>query len=176
MRWETALLWCYSQAPRNIWDLLSALRRLPTTRGTGKMHFHLAPWSIRETRPTDPGPCPNEGACATGLPHCGLESLQEPFPKLQSLCTSQDLLFCLLIPGRTRQCFYGTQVDSISGSRRSLTEGNGNPLQSSCLENPHGQSSLAGYSPRGHRVRHDLIFLRVSHWHFFKWCVVHLLP
>ena len=27
------------------------------------------------------------------------------------------------------------------------TEGHGNPLQYSCLENPHGQRSLAGYSP-----------------------------
>ena len=26
-------------------------------------------------------------------------------------------------------------------------EGHGNPLQSSCLENPHGQRSLVGYSP-----------------------------
>ena len=30
---------------------------------------------------------------------------------------------------------------------RSPGEGNGNPLQYSCLENPHGQRSLAGYSP-----------------------------
>ena len=29
-----------------------------------------------------------------------------------------------------------------------LEEGHGNPLQYSCLENPHGQRSLAGYSPR----------------------------
>ena len=29
--------------------------------------------------------------------------------------------------------------------------GYGNPLQYSCLENPHGQRSLAGYSPRGHK-------------------------
>ena len=29
--------------------------------------------------------------------------------------------------------------------------GNGNPLQYSCLENPHGQRSLAGYSPWGHK-------------------------
>ena len=28
--------------------------------------------------------------------------------------------------------------------------GHGNPLQYSCLENPHGQRSLAGYSPWGH--------------------------
>ena len=27
-----------------------------------------------------------------------------------------------------------------------LEEGNGNPLQCSCLENPHRQRSLAGYS------------------------------
>ena len=27
--------------------------------------------------------------------------------------------------------------------------GHGNPLQYSCLENPHGQRSLVGYSPRG---------------------------
>ena len=30
---------------------------------------------------------------------------------------------------------------------RSPGEGHGNPLQYSCLENPHGQRSLEGYSP-----------------------------
>ena len=30
-------------------------------------------------------------------------------------------------------------------------EGNDNPLQYSCLENLHGQGSLAGYSPWGHK-------------------------
>ena len=30
-------------------------------------------------------------------------------------------------------------------------EGNGNPLQNPCLENPHGHMSLAGYSPWGHK-------------------------
>ena len=34
----------------------------------------------------------------------------------------------------------------ISGSGRSLGEGKGNLLQYACLENPHGQKSLAGYS------------------------------
>ena len=37
----------------------------------------------------------------------------------------------------------------IPGSGRSPGEGNDNPLQYSCLENPHGQRSLAGYSPQG---------------------------
>ena len=40
---------------------------------------------------------------------------------------------------------------SIAGSRRSPWKGNGNPLQYSCLENPHGQRSLPGYSPWGHK-------------------------
>ena len=38
---------------------------------------------------------------------------------------------------------------SISGSGRSPGEGNGNPLQYYCLENPHGQRSLVGYCPWG---------------------------
>ena len=33
------------------------------------------------------------------------------------------------------------------GSERSPGEGHGSPLQYSCLKNPHGQRSLAGYSP-----------------------------
>ena len=32
---------------------------------------------------------------------------------------------------------------------RSPGEGHGNPLQGSCLKNPHGQRNLAGYSPWG---------------------------
>ena len=38
---------------------------------------------------------------------------------------------------------------SISDPGRSPGEGNGNPLQYSCLKNPHGQRSLAAYSPLG---------------------------
>ena len=40
-------------------------------------------------------------------------------------------------------------LGSIPGSGRSPGERNGNPLQYSCLENHHGQRSLAGYIPRG---------------------------
>ena len=38
-------------------------------------------------------------------------------------------------------------LGSIPGLERSPGEGHGNPLQYSCLENPHGQMSLADYSP-----------------------------
>ena len=50
-------------------------------------------------------------------------------------------------------------LGSIPGLGRSLEGGHGDPLQYSCLENPHGQRSLAGCSPWGHkeleRVRND---------------------
>ena len=39
----------------------------------------------------------------------------------------------------------------LPGSGRSPGGGHGNPLQYSCLENPHGQRSLAGYSPQGYK-------------------------
>ena len=42
-------------------------------------------------------------------------------------------------------------VGSIPGWGRSPGGGNGNPLQCSRLDNPHGQRSLVGYSPRGRR-------------------------
>ena len=38
-------------------------------------------------------------------------------------------------------------LGSIPGLGRSPGGGHGNPLQYSCLENPHGQRSLVGYSP-----------------------------
>ena len=40
-------------------------------------------------------------------------------------------------------------------------EGNGNPLKYSCLENPHGQRSLVGYSPWGCKSR-----TRLSDFHY----------
>ena len=40
-------------------------------------------------------------------------------------------------------------MDSIPELGRSPGEENGNPLQYSCLENPHGERSLVDYSPWG---------------------------
>ena len=39
----------------------------------------------------------------------------------------------------------------IPGLGRSPGGGHGNPLQYSCLESPHGQRSLVGYSSCGHK-------------------------
>ena len=44
-----------------------------------------------------------------------------------------------------------SDLDLIPGLGRSPGGGHGNPFQDSCLENPHGQKSLVGYSPQGHR-------------------------
>ena len=43
------------------------------------------------------------------------------------------------------------ELGLIPGSGRSPGGGHGNPLQYSCLEIPHGQRSLAGYSPWGRK-------------------------
>ena len=50
--------------------------------------------------------------------------------------------------GKEPACSMG-DLGSIPGLGRSPGGEYGNPLQHSCLENPHGQRSLAGYSPRG---------------------------
>ena len=42
-------------------------------------------------------------------------------------------------------------IGSVPGWGRSPGGGHGNPLQCSCLKNPHGQRSLEGYSPWGHK-------------------------
>ena len=50
--------------------------------------------------------------------------------------------------GKESTCNVG-ELGLIPGLGRSPGGGRGNPLQHSCLENPHGQRSLAGYSPWG---------------------------
>ena len=42
-------------------------------------------------------------------------------------------------------------VGLAPGSGKSPGGKHGNPLQYSCPENPHGQRSLVGYSPWGHK-------------------------
>ena len=42
-------------------------------------------------------------------------------------------------------------MGSIPGLGKSPGVGNGNSLQYSCLEDPHGQRNLVGYRPWGHK-------------------------
>ena len=52
--------------------------------------------------------------------------------------------------GKESTCHVG-DLGSIPGSERSPGEGHGNPLQYAHLENPHGQRSLVGCGPWGHK-------------------------
>ena len=52
--------------------------------------------------------------------------------------------------GKESACNAG-DLGSIPGLERSPRGGHGNPLQYSCLENPHGQRSLVGYIPWGRK-------------------------
>ena len=52
--------------------------------------------------------------------------------------------------GKESTCSAGN-LGSIRGLGRSPGGGHGNPFQYSCLENPHGQRSLAGCSPWDHK-------------------------
>ena len=54
-------------------------------------------------------------------------------------------------PGSKESTCNEGDLGSIPGLGRSPGEGNGNPLQHPCLENPHGQRSLVGDSPWGHK-------------------------
>ena len=52
--------------------------------------------------------------------------------------------------GKEPACNAG-DTGSIPGLGKSPGGGHGNPFQCSCLENPHGQRSLQGCSPWGHK-------------------------
>ena len=88
-------------------------------------------------------------------------------PKSISQCPAEHIfsikistfLFAIIIPspgfpggsGGKKYTRNAGDLSSISGLGRSPAGGHGNLLQSSCLENPLGQRSLAGYSPQGCR-------------------------
>ena len=68
--------------------------------------------------------------------------------------------------GKESACKAG-DLGLIPGLGRSPGGGHGNPLQYSCLENPCGQRSLAGYSPWGHKVLDTTDWLSTQYIHIF---------
>ena len=54
------------------------------------------------------------------------------------------------LAGKESACNVG-DLGSVSGVGRSPGGGHGNPLQYSCLKNLHGQRSMMGCSPWGHK-------------------------
>ena len=60
------------------------------------------------------------------------------------MCHLQEILVVKDLPANAGEV---RDAGLISGWGRSPGGGHGYPLQYSCLENPHGQRSLAGYCP-----------------------------
>ena len=64
------------------------------------------------------------------------------------------LIHCYGLPqwlgGKESTCNV-VDLGSIPGLGKSPGEGHSNPLRYSCLENPHGQRSLASYSAQGYK-------------------------
>ena len=84
-----------------------------------------------------PEPPPNISR-STSHPLCPAES-HSPFVPLPGGSDSKESTCSVRVPG------------SIPGLGRSPGEGNDNPLQCSCLENPTDRGNLVGYSPWGHK-------------------------
>ena len=80
----------------------------------------------------------------------------------------------LMFMSKESACHVG-DLGLIHGLGGSVGPGHGNPLQDSCLENPYGQKSLAGCSPRGFRVRHDWVTKRARTWDITLPIKVHVI-
>ena len=60
-------------------------------------------------------------------------------------------------------------LGSIPGLGGSPGGGHGNPFQYPCLENPHGQRSLVGYSPGGLKESDTTEWLSTAHYLISPW-------
>ena len=90
-----------------------------------------------------------ESACNAGNPRLIPGSGRFPWRR-DRLPTSVFLGFPGGSDGKESACNVG-DLGLNPGLGRCPGGGHGNPLQYSCLENPHGQRSLVGYSPWGHK-------------------------
>ena len=81
--------------------------------------------------------------------------------------------------GKESACNVG-DLDLIPGLGRSPGGGHGNPHQYSCLDNPHRQRTLAGYSPWGHKesdtTKHKLIIYFIYSGAFMSVPIFQFIP
>ena len=99
-------------------------------------HSSVPAWRIPGT--VEPG----------GLPSTGSHRVGHDFSDLAAAAACSSA-------GKESTCNVG-DLGLIPGLGRTPGGGRGNPRQYPCLENPHGQRSLASCSPWGRRVRQDL--------------------
>ena len=75
---------------------------------------------------------------------------RKPFSIAEGVKTVDAFGLSWRLRGKEPACKAG-DLGSSPRLGRSPGEGNGHPLQSSGLENPHGQRGIEGYSPWGHK-------------------------
>ena len=88
--------------------------------------------------------------CTCGIADCDLRALS--YPTRNRTCATCSGNQNPGFPGSSagkESAYSAEDLGLIPGWGRSSAGEHGNPLQYSCLENPHGQRSLAGYSPWG---------------------------
>ena len=88
-----------------------------------------------------------------GKPNGLLSHKEKKLSPFESVSPHIFFFFHMGFPGGSEVKVSASNVGdwrSIPGSRRSPGEGNGNPLQHSCLKS-HGRRSLIGYSPWGRK-------------------------
>ena len=105
---------------------------------------HQAPLSIGSSRQEywSRSPCSSLG----DLPNPGIESESLKSPAFVSKSFVGPWWLNDLKKKKNLPAMWETQVQFLDQGR-SPGEGHGNPLQYSCLENPHGLRSLVSYSP-----------------------------
>ena len=111
--------------------------------------WNVSPWEIVSLRAIlgfSGSSAGKVSACNAG--DCGLIPGSGRSPGEDRWPTSVFLGFLGDSGGKKSACNVG-DLGSIPGMGKSPGGGHGNPLQYSCLENPHGQRSLVGYSPWG---------------------------
>ena len=123
-----------------------------------KCHFKKFKCMVVNAAGTTHTPLPWLKVTAVSPPFCTIHANMEHVNKF-FLLFACDSVNCTLqgLPGssagKESACSAGN-TGLILGLKRSLGGGHGNPLEYSCLQNPHGQRSLRGYSPWGCRVEH----------------------
>ena len=91
----------------------------------------------------------NEGFLEESFAH--LELIWSTFSSVREICFSRASQAALAVKKLPANAGDIRDAGLIPGLGRSPGGGCGNPLQCSCLEDPHGQRSLVGYSPWGHK-------------------------
>ena len=94
---------------------------------------------------------------------CGFDPWVRMIPwRRDRLPTPASLGFPGGSAGKESYCNAGDQ-SSVPGLGKSPGGGHANPLEYSCLENPHGQRSLVGYSPCGCKESDTTELLALCH-------------